>query len=258
MRPDLRTVPRFFLNPPIPAFANNRAARVIDLSVKGARLELVERLEPGESVFVVIHWRQHEVTVPATVLWCELESMLVDLVHDRYIAGLSFERRSGGVDALVNDLLSREAAMLIEDFRNFDRYRLIATLSGTFGDLSPVAVADISLRGVRIITSEPIGVGVSDHLRFHVDEPIGTIDVVGRVKWSAKSNVPRMYNTGILITGHDEAMREAINSLSMRGEARIDIDSLRRKFDRMRAIARRGDTNPPNGDSATVGAVAPS
>lgn len=258
MRRDLRTVPRFFMNPPIPAFANNRAARVIDLSVEGTRLELVEHLEPGESVFVAIHWRQHEVTVPAKVLWCELESMLLDMVHDRYIAGLAFERRSGGVDALVNELLSREAAMLIEDFRNFDRYRLIATLSGSFGEVSPVAVADISLRGARIITNEPIGVGVSDHLRFHVDETLGTLDVLGRVNWSAPSNVPRMYNAGLLITGHDDAMREAINSLSTRGDARIDIDSLRRKFDRMRAIARRGDTNPPNGDSAKVGAATPS
>lgn len=253
MRRDLRTVPRFFLNPPIPAFANNHAARVIDLSVKGTRLELVERLQPGENVFVVIHWRQHEVTMPATVLWCELESMLVDMVHDRYIAGLSFDRRSGGVDELVNDLLAREAAMIIEDFRNFDRYRLITTLGGSFGDLSPVSVADLSLRGARIITSEPIGVGVRDSLRFYIDETIGSLDVVGRVKWSTKSNVPRMYNTGLLISGHDEAMRAAINSLSMRGDARIDIDSLRRKFDRMRAIARRDDT--PNGGTATVSAT---
>lgn len=240
------------MNPPIPAFANNRAARLIDLSVKGTRLELVERLEPGENVFLVIHWRQHEITVPATVLWCELESMLVDMVHDRYIAGLSFDRRSEAVDGLINDLLSREAAMRIEDFRNFDRYRLITTLSGSFGELSPVSIADISLRGVRIISSAPIGVGASDHLRVHVDETVGILDVVGRVMWSAPSNVPRMYNTGVLITGHDDVMREAINRLSMRGDARIDLDSLRRKFDSMRALARRRHDAPAAG-SAAVG-----
>lgn len=252
MRPDLRAVPRFFLNPPIPAFANNKAARVIDLSVKGTRLELVERLEPGENVFLVIHWRQHEITVPATVLWCELESMLVDMVHDRYIAGLSFDRRSEAVEGLVNDLLSRDAAMRIEDFRNFDRYRLITTVSGSFGDLSPVSIADISLRGVRMISSEPLGVGASDHLRVHIDDTVGVLDVVGRVMWSSPSNVPRMYNTGLLVTGHDDAMREAINRLSMRSDARIDLDSLRRKFDTMRAQARR-QNDPPAAGNVTVG-----
>jgi PilZ domain-containing protein len=244
------------MNPPLPVFANKRAARVIDLSAKGARLELLQRFEPGESALVVIHWRQHEITVEASVLWCELESMLVDSVQDRYIAGLSFTERSAEVEKLINDLESRDAAMLIEDFRNFDRYRLISSLAGSFGEMSPVSLVDISMRGARIVTTQPLGVGVGDHLRFHVDESMGTVDVVGRVMWSAPSNVPRMYNTGLLIQGHDEVMREAINKLSMRGDARMDLDSLRRKFDSMRARLRAGVEH--NGSAPNMGADATS
>ncbi len=212
---------------------------MIDLSIKGARLELVEPFNPGESLFLVIHFEKIEITVPAIVLWCELESMLVDLIHDRYIAGVAFDRVSGAVQELINDLTAREAAIRIEDFRNYDRYRLISPLSGSFGDLAPISIADLSIRGARIMTAAQLGIGVSDHLRFHVDDEAGTIDVVGRVMWSAPSNVPGMVNHGLHIVGQDEVLRGAIERLCLRGDARIDLHSLRRKFDTMRALARR-------------------
>lgn len=241
MRRDLRSAPRFFINPPVPAFANNRAARVIDLSAKGARLEVVEPFQPGEPVYVVIAAKSNEVTVPGTVLWCELESMLVDMIHDRYIVGVAFDHPNNSVSTLIDRLLDQGAAIRIEDFRNFDRYRLVTPLTATFGDAAPVSLLDVSIRGARIVGTQSFGVGVGEQLRFQAD---GEVVVVARVMWSSKSNVPEMYNTGLLITGQDEIMRAAIHRLCMKGDARIDIDSLKRKFDGLRAKTRRSDVPP--------------
>lgn len=241
LRPELTAVPRYFLTPSLPAYANSRVARVIDLSSKGARIELIEPFEPGQTVFVVIVTKNGEVTVPGTILWCELESMLVDMIHDRYIAGVAFDRSSNAVDGLLDALSGQEAAIRVEDFRNFDRYRMIAPLTASFGSSAPVSVADLSIRGARITASERLGEGTGETLRFHVDEEIGTIEVFGRVVWAAPSNIPRMWNIGLLISGQDDQLRTAIHRLCVRGDARIDLDSLKRKFDTLRAQSRRRD-----------------
>jgi hypothetical protein len=47
---------------------------------------------------------------------------------------------------------------------------------------------------------------------------------------------------GLQIAGHEDALRLAIHRLCMRNEARIDLHSLRRKFDSMRTAARTIDT----------------
>jgi hypothetical protein len=213
----------------------------VDLSAKGARLEVVEPFEPGEPVYIVIAAKSNEITVPGTILWCELESMLVDSIHDCYIVGVAFDHPSGSVTTLIDHLLDQGGAIRIEDFRNFDRYRLVTPLSGSFGDVSPVSMLDISIRGARILSPQTFGVGVGEPLRFQAE---GDVTVVARVMWSAPSNVPEMYNTGLLITGQDEIMRAAIHRLCMKGDARIDLDSLKRKFDGLRAKARRQGTVP--------------
>ena len=236
MRRDQRTSPRFFLNPPVPGLANNRVAKVIDLSAKGARLEVIEPFQPGEPVYLVIATKSNEITVPGNVLWCELESMLVDMIHDRYIVGVAFDHPSNSVSTLIDRLLDQGAALRIEDFRNFDRYRLITPLTASFGEGTPVSLLDLSIRGARILSTQSFGVGVGEQLRFRAD---GDVVVVARVMWSSRSNVPDMFNTGLLITGQDEIMRAAIHRLCMKGDARIDMDSLKRKFDGLRAKARR-------------------
>ena len=236
---DLRTVPRYFLTPPLPAYANGRTARFIDLSVKGARLELVEKFEPGERVFLMVASKGMEITVPATVLWCEIDSLDINLIHDRYLCGLGFEKPSSAVDALIDDLCGRDAAIRIEDYRHYDRYFITAPLTGSFGEVAPISIVDLSVRGARIIGRGKFGVGSGDQLRFQVDSELGPVDVFGKVMWAAPTMVSGEMTAGLSISGHDEVLRGAIHRLCVRSEARINLDSLRQKFELLRAEALR-------------------
>ena len=238
MRPELRSVPRYFLNPSLPSFANGKAARVVDLSVKGCRLELVEPLTPGEHLYVQIVAGNQEITVEGSVLWCEIDSLLVDMLHDRYLVGVAFLRPSSGAEALLQDLCGRELALRIEDFRDYDRYTLLSPLTGSFGEVAPVSILDLSIRGARISVPASLGMGSGAFLRFQVDRESGTTEVFGKVMWTTPS-VTGDTHAGLQISGSDETLRLAIDRLCIRGEARIDLDSLRRKFDTLRAQAAR-------------------
>jgi hypothetical protein len=232
-RRDLRTVPRYFLTPALPGFANGRAIRVVDLSNKGARIELVEPFQPGDAIYLVVVSGRGEITVPATILWCEIDTLLIENIHDRYLAGVAFAHTSAAVAELLDDLCSRDLAVRIEDFRDYDRYRVTAPLTASFGDLSPVSVLDLSIRGARVASEGKIGVGTGANLRFQVDGETGPVDVYGKVMWTAPAIIGGE-QAGLLITDHDERLRQAIHRLCIRGEARIDLDSLRRKFDQLR------------------------
>lgn len=237
-RPDLRTVARYFLSPPLAGFANGRAVRIVDLSIKGARIELVEQFTPGESVFLVIVSNRGEITVPGTILWCEIDTLLMENIHDRYLAGVAFSHASATVDALLDELCGNDHAFRIEDFRDHDRYRVTAPLTGSFGEIAPVSILDLSIRGARIASEGKIPTGTGGQLRFQVDDENGPTDVYAKVMWSTPS-ISGGEQAGLLVSGEDEAMRHAIHRLCVRGEARIDLDSLRRKFDSMRAQSMR-------------------
>ena len=236
MKLDLRTVPRYFLNPPIPGFANGRAVRVVDLSTKGARIELVEPFEPGEKVFLQIVSDSGELTVEGTILWSEVDSLLMDMVQDRYLVGVAFLRTSEVVNGLLDALCGKDQAIRIEDFRDHDRYHVTAPLTGSFGDVAPVSLLDLSIRGARITSQKPIGTGTSGSLRFQVDGESGPTDVFAKVIWT-RAGTNGETEAGLLVNGNDEQMRRTIHRLCVRGEGRIDVDSLRRKFDQMRTAA---------------------
>lgn len=233
-RQESRAVPRFFLTPPLNGFASGRAVRVIDVSSKGARLETVEPLESGSDISLAILTGWGEVTVKAGVLWCDLDSLQIGSSHDRYLAGLVFRSPSHGVEDLIDEVSTKGAAIRIEDFRNFERYRLGAPMTASFGEYSPISLINLSLRGARIESGAPIPNDTIDHLIFQIDEKSGPTDVEGRVVWT--NPIPTGgFQAGLLIDGVDDIMRAAIHRLCARNEAQIDLDALRRKFDMLRA-----------------------
>lgn len=199
---------------------------------------MVEQFQPGEDVFLVIVSGQGEITVPGTILWCEIDSLLLDNIQDRYLAGVSFTHTSATVDALLDSLCGTNRAYRIEDFRDHDRYRVTAPLTGSFGDIAPVSVLDLSIGGARISSGGRIPVGTGGHLRFQVDDESGPTDVYAKVVWTMPA-IAGGEQAGLLVSGEDEVMRGAIHRLCVRGEARIDLDSLRRKFDQMRSQSAR-------------------
>jgi hypothetical protein len=236
-RPDLRTVVRYFLAPPLPGLVNGRSVRIVDLSVKGARIELEESFRPGEEVSLVIGSSGGKITVPGTILWCEIDSLLLDNAHDRYLAGFAFREANTVVNNLLDGLCASDRAFRIEDYRGHDRYHVTAPLTASFGEVAPVSVLDLSVCGARISSEVRIPVGTGAQLRFQVDHENGPTDVYAKVVWSAA--IGGAEQAGLLVNGKDEVMRRAIHRLCIRGEGRIDLDSLKRKFDAMRAQSTR-------------------
>ena len=229
-----RTVPRYFLDPALPATANGMPVRVVDLGIKGGRLELAGPIEPGTFLDI----RIGAVAVRGMVLWCQVDALNFAADCDGYLAGVGFEQPSGAVDELVQHLHTQNAAIRIEELRSHDRYRIMAPITGRFGDIAPVSIVDISVRGVRLATSKRIGMGYTELLKFQVDDETGPIKVTGRVAWCKPSQMARELYVGLEIDGAEEKLRGVIDRLCTRNEARIDIDSLRRKFDSLRLATR--------------------
>ena len=129
MERDLRTVPRYFLSPALNGSIDGNPAAIVDLSTKGARVQIVHPLEPGKSYYLIV---SSDITVEVTALWSELDSLRMDMVHDTYLSDLAFARPSRVVGELLDELVGRGVALRIEDYRSYDRYRLTAPITGSF------------------------------------------------------------------------------------------------------------------------------
>jgi len=238
MKVDLRTGPRFFLNPPIHGTANGGAARVLDVGARGLRLELRRMIDPGSRVDVAFGPLQ----MRGTVLWCQVDALNFASDFDYYLAGISFDDRSDDAEDFASGLCAQGEAMRIVEMRAHDRYRITAPLTGSFGEIAPVSIVDLSTHGARIAMLQRVQPGHTQRLRFQVDELTGPVTVEGKVAWCSPSPVMREFYAGLHIDGGEERLRCVIDTLCMRDEARIDIDSLKRKFDALRLASRMTET----------------
>ncbi len=234
MKPDLRTGPRYFLNPPLAGSANGIAARIVDLGARGCRLEMHERLEPSSPIDVTID----ALRLKATVLWCQVDSLNFASDCDGYLAGVAFDTPNAELERFGMELSHRGKAIRIEEMRVHDRFRITAPLTGSFGEVAPVSIVDLSVAGARIAMLQRVSIGLRGTLRFQVDDPSGPVDVEAIVKWCKPSPIMREHYAGLEIPRAEEQLREAIDKLCTRNEARIDIDSLKRKFDMLRLASR--------------------
>jgi len=228
----LRSCPRYFMLPPLFATAGSEGVRVLDLSLKGARLELYAPLRVGSRQRLLIQTTEGMVDEQVTVLWSQIDDLSIENGSDRYLAGVEFDGQPISVGELIERLLVSNNAVPIEDLRSADRYRISAPMTGVFGILQ-IGVEDLSIRGARISLPYFIRVGTVSPLAFQVDAAGGPVEILATVVWcigSANSG----YEAGLKIDGEEERLRAAIHRLCMRDEARIDLHSLRRKFDALR------------------------
>lgn len=232
-----RSVPRYFLLPPAAARYADYAVSVIDVSLKGARMEIQRPLPLGTRQLLSIETAGKAIAVPATVLWCELDDLsLAEPNSDRYVAGLVFDECSEAMGELIERMLKAGMVIPIEDARTADRFTINSRLTGTFGSGSPVGIMDISIRGVKMATNEFLRVGSKGSLRFQIDSETGPLEVEGTVMWCLGA-VDAGFEAGLKIEGHEDVLRVGIHRLCMRDEARIDLHSLRRRFDSMRTLS---------------------
>ena len=102
-------------------------------------------------------------------------------------------------------------------------------MTAVFGILQ-IGVQDLSIRGARITLPYFIRVGTVSPFAFQVE-------ILATVAWCLGSATSG-FEAGLRIEGEEERLRAAIHRLCMRDEARIDLHSLRRKFDALRQSAR--------------------
>lgn len=232
-----RSVPRYFLVQQLAGAADEKPVTLVDISQKGARLELSGPLRPGSALRLQVPTAFGEIDNDATVLWCQIDDLRLDGGDDRYLAGVVFVEHHPAIETIVGGLVEAGAAVLIEDFRSEDRYTITAPLTGSFGDTAPVSIIDLSPHGARLQLRSRVLAGGGGALRFQVDEATGPIDVLARTMWCAPSADGVGYTAGLKVERTEEQLRTAIERLCTRGEARIDTFSLRRKFDAIRTKA---------------------
>ncbi|HSP17486.1 MAG TPA: PilZ domain-containing protein [Thermoanaerobaculia bacterium] len=234
MKQDHRTGPRYFLNPPIPGVANGDAVRFVDVGARGCRLELRQSLEPSSPIEMAIG----PVHLRGTVLWCQVDALNFASEYDGYLAGVAFEAPSAEMEHVARALCHEGKALQIEEMRAHDRYRITAPLTGSFGEFAPVSIIDVSVAGACIAMLHRVPVGATGTLRFQVDGATGPVDLEATVKWTKPSPIMREHYAGLEIPAAEEKLRKVIYQLCLRNEARIDIDSLKRKFDMLRLASR--------------------
>ena len=232
MATDFRTVPRYFIMTALPATLGDAEVNVVDLSVRGARLQLTQPFNIGASVQFTLRTESATISARASVSWCRMAALALDDVEcDRYLCGLMFDEEQPNVMKVVDGLLAREMAMRIEDARATERYEITTNLTGSFGMQSPVRVLDLSIRGARIGTDRPVPVGTAAALRFRVDRK--HIDIYAEMVWCRPAERRNGFECGLRIQGEEALLRQVIAQLCTHNQARIDLHSLRRKFDPM-------------------------
>ena len=232
MPTDFRTAPRYFVMTALPATLGQAEANVVDLSARGARVQLTQPFNMGASVQFRMQTERGTITTQATVSWCRMAALaLDDLECDRYLCGVMFDEEQPAVMQVIDDLVASEMAMRIEDARGTERYEITKQLQGSFGMHSSVRILDLSIRGARIGTDRPVPVGTAAALRFCVDRK--HIDLYAEMVWCKASERRSGFECGLRIEGEESLLRQVIAQLCTHNQARIDLNSLRRKFDPM-------------------------
>ena len=108
MATDFRTVPRYFIMTALPATLGGAEVNVVDLSVRGARLQLTQPFNIGAAVEFTLRTESATVSARATVSWCRMAALaLDDLECDRFLCGLMFDEEQPNVMKVVDGLLAR-------------------------------------------------------------------------------------------------------------------------------------------------------
>ena len=232
MATDFRTAPRYFVMSALPATFGNVEAHIVDLSVRGARLHMTQPFTIGSTLRFNVQAAGQAISVQATVSWCRMAALaLDDYETDRYLLGIMFDHEQPAVMKVIDDLVASEQAMRIEDARGTERYEIIMQLTGSFGMHSPIRVLDLSIRGARISTDRMVPPGTIAPLRFRVERK--HIDVNAEMVWCRPSERRGGFECGLRIEGEESLLRQVIAHLCTQNHARIDLNSMRRKFDPM-------------------------
>ncbi len=229
---DVRTEARYFVVTPVAAEINGVNADLIDLSTRGARLQLTQRMAIGNIVPFALRSGEQTLATAASVVWCEVAALALDDEEtDRYFCGVAFVEAIPQVAELIRRLVESKAALPIEESRTADRYRVMAPLTASFAGQASLRVLDISIRGARVLTPSLLEAGASGRLRFTIDGTNTPVWLPATVVWARPAGRKGRYEAGLRIRDAEAWLRMVIDELALRDGVVTDGDSLRRKFD---------------------------
>jgi len=227
---NLRTSERFLLEPPISAQFGTSPVAICDISAKGARFRHGQPLEMGQKsvLRLAIEGRSAPLTLEAVIVWTQLDAA----VKGKFVSGVRTYAAAELVDGMLGHLRHTRRASRIEDLRATDRFDLSPLLDGEWNGFA-VRIENLSARGARIETPNPLDAGATGTLRLM------NIEVTAEVAWSALKSVnPAHYRNGLAIGEKSEQLRLAIGQLCENGRAALDTHSLGLKLKILRARAR--------------------
>ena len=232
MPTDFRTAPRYFVMSALPATLGAIDANVVDLSIRGARLHMTQPMSIGSVLPFRLQTAVAMITTHATVSWCRMAALALDDIEtDRYLCGVMFDQEQPLVMKVIEELVTTEMAMRIEDSRGTERYEITTQMTGSFGMHSPIRILDLSCRGAKIATDRMVPPGTTGPLRFRVDRK--HIDLNAEMVWCRPAERRGGFECGLRVDGEEALLRQIIAQLCTQNHARIDLHSLRRKFDPM-------------------------
>ena len=232
MSHDLRTEARYFIVTPLDAELGGINADVVDISTRGARLQVTQRVQPGREMPFALRMADATIETVATPVWCDVAAFsLRDDELDRFFCGITFNHSVSLIKHLIDDLVAARTAVPIAENRANDRYRVIAPLTASFADLGSLRVLDISIRGARVTTPALLEAGTSGRLRFTINGNDTHVWLPATVVWSKPAQRKGRFEAGLRITDAEHWLKIVIDELALRDGVVIDADGLRRKFD---------------------------
>jgi hypothetical protein len=250
---NLRTAERFLLAPPLAATFGSAPVAICDISAKGARFRHDGPLENGSKSLlnVAVEGRPAPVSLEAAVVWTQPDPTM----SGKFMSGCRTYGPPEVMDALLAQLRTSHRTNRIEELRSTDRFYIIPSLTGTFGE-QPAQLEDLSARGARIVSPDELTAGATARLRFTVPESIIEVVVTGQVAWTSvkaiTNSTTRSYRAGLYINEKPELLRLAIGLLCEQNRAALDTQSLRLKLKVIRARARQMAPSYPDIEASGI------
>lgn len=247
---NLRTAERFLLAPPLSAQFGSSDVAVCDISARGARFRHDAPLEAGKKsvLKMALDGRPPAFSLEAVVVWTQQDTSL----PGRFVSGVRTYAAPELVTSLLAQLHSSNRSNRIEELRSTDRFYVVPSLEGRYGDRT-VFIEDLSARGARIDTAEELQTQTAV-LTFHVPLTELEVSATATVVWTAMKSISgggKRYRAGLAIAEKPELMRLSIGTLCEQNRATLDTKSLRLKLKIIRARARQ--FAPSVGDVETSG-----
>ena len=232
MNRDQRSERRYFVITPLPAEMGGVNADVVDISSRGARIQVTERIDLGRPMTFMLKTKDAAIETVASAVWCDVAAFaLHDEELDRYLCGITFDHSLSIIRHIISDLVETHAAIPIEESRNSDRYRVIAPLTASFAENAGLRVLDLSIRGARLSTPSLLRPGTSGRLRFSINGNETHVWLPATVMWARSAQRKGRFEAGLRIVDAEDWLRTVIDELALRDGVVIETDSLQRKFD---------------------------